>query len=215
MLPFPRTVHERDPGALALFPLHTVLFPGGLLPLRIFEQRYLSLVTSCLKDERPFGVCLIRKGDEVAGPAREMPAPEFAPIGTLARVVRCDVHEPGILHIGVEGKERFRVRTHAVERDGLVIGAVTPIAAEPAVAMPASYRPLADLLALLAEQLPAERFPAPHAFDNASWVGYRLAELMPLPLAIKQSMLEINDSLVRLAALAKFLRQQGLLPVPG
>jgi uncharacterized protein len=103
------------------------------------------------------------------------------------------------------------VQSHRIQSDRLVVGEVTAIADEPAVALPGVYRPLAELLLLLTKRIGAEHFPPTHAFDDASWVGYRLAELLPLPLGIKQSMLEINDSEVRLSVLSKFLRQQGLI----
>jgi len=192
-----------------LFPLHTVLFPGGLLPLKVFEQRYIAMTKACVADSKPFGVCLIHKGDEVARGEDRQP-PDFAAIGTLARIVDWDMPE-GVLHLRAEGGSRFHVQSHATRADGLVVGTVTSIATEPAMALPAAYQSLAQLLDLLAQRVGPSHFPAARAFDDASWVGYRLAELMPLPLSVKQNMLEINDSEVRLAVLAKFLQQHGLL----
>ncbi len=194
---------------LPLFPLHTVLFPGGLLPLKVFEQRYIEMTKACTASGEPFGVCLIVKGDEVARGDNPQP-PDFAPIGTLARIVDWDMQD-GVLHLRAEGGERFQVRSHARKPDGLVMGTVVSIANEPALPLPAAYQPLAKLLDALAQRVGPSHFPAPHAFDDASWVGYRLAELMPLPLSVKQTMLEINDGDVRLAVLAKFLQQHGLL----
>ncbi|MEP7181756.1 MAG: LON peptidase substrate-binding domain-containing protein [Betaproteobacteria bacterium] len=190
---------------LPLFPLKTVLFPGGLLPLKVFEQRYIAMTKACIADEQPFGVCLITKGDEVGG------APEFAPIGTLATIAGWDMPQPGILHLKTSGGTRFQVRSHAAEAGGLVVGEVAALPAEPAIALPARYAPLARLLDVLAERIGTQHFPEPRQPDDASWVGYRLAELLPLPLSIKQSMLEINDAEVRLSVLEKFLRQQRLL----
>jgi uncharacterized protein len=197
------------PKRVPLFPLHTVLFPGGLLPLKVFEQRYIEMTKTCVAKSEPFGVCLIRKGAEVARGDHPEP-PDFAPIGTLAHIVDWDMPE-GVLHLRAEGSGRFQVKSHARNPDGLVVGAVASIASEPALPLPAMYQPLAQLLDVLAQRVGPSRFPATHAFDDASWVGYRLAELMPLPLTVKQSMLEINDSEVRLAVLAKFLQQHGLL----
>jgi Lon protease-like protein len=200
---------SRAARALPLFPLHTVLFPGGLLPLKVFEQRYIEMTKTCVANTAPFGVCLIVKGDEVARGERP-PTPEFAAIGTLARIVDWDMPQ-GVLHLRAEGGDRFHVQSHEMQADGLVVGTVTPIASEPAMQLPAAYQPLAKLLELLAQHVGSSHFPAAHAYDDSSWVGYRLAELMPLPLTIKQHMLEINDSEVRLAVLAKFLQQHGLL----
>ena len=184
-----------------------MLFPGGVLPLKVFEQRYIAMTKACLKDDTPFGVCLLTRGDEVATGAKT----EFAPIGTLARIINWDMPQLGILHLRTEGATRFQVQSHALADDGLVVGRVTSIAPEPPLALPESYEPLAKLLELLIDRVGRENFPAALALDDASWVGYRLAELLPLPLPIKQSMLEINDCEVRLQALAQFLRQQELL----
>jgi Lon protease-like protein len=194
---------------LPLFPLHTVLFPGGLLQLKVFEQRYIEMTKACTANGEPFGVCRIVKGDEVARSAGAQP-PEFAAVGTLARIVDWDIAN-GVLHVRAEGGERFQARSHATRGDGLVIGSVVAIANEPAQPLPDAYRPLARLLELLMRKIGDAHFTAARAFDDASWVGYRLADLLPLPLPVKQSMLEINDSEVRLAVLAKFLQQQGLL----
>jgi hypothetical protein len=200
---------ERAQLVLPLFPLKTVLFPGGILPLKVFEQRYVEMTKACVRDQAPFGVCLLRDGEEVAGAAREAPA--FAPIGTLATIVEWDVPQLGIMHLRTEGGVRFQVRSHLVRPDGLVVADVTTLPPEPALPLPPAHAPLARLLDVLAERIGAQHFPSPRQTDDASWVGYRLAELLPLPLSIKQSMLEINDADVRLTVLAKFLRQQGLL----
>jgi Lon protease-like protein len=198
---------SREPATLPLFPLKTVLFPGGALPLKVFEQRYVAMTKACLKDDRPFGVCLLTRGNEVAGDA----VTEFAPVGTLARIVSWDMPQLGILHLKTEGTTRFQVHSHAAADDGLMVGQVSAIAPEPSLALPESHRPLAKLLELMIDRVGREHFPAELALGDASWVGYRLAELLPLPLSIKQSMLEINDCEVRLEALARFLRQQKLL----
>jgi Lon protease-like protein len=195
--------------SLPLFPLKTVLFPGGMLPLKVFEQRYVDMTKQCIKDNRPFGVCLITQGDEVA--ARGAAAPEIATIGTLARIIDWDVPQAGILHLATMGETRFQVRKHTIQPNGLVVGDVTPLEAEPASPVSDDYRPLANLLELIASRVGPRNFPAERRYDDASWVGYRLAELLPLPLSIKQSMLEINDPDVRLRVLHKFLTQQGLI----
>jgi Lon protease-like protein len=194
---------------LPLFPLKTVLFPGGVLPLKVFEQRYIEMTKSCLGGDVPFGVCLVTQGEEVA---RAGDAPTaFAAIGTLASITSWDMPEQGILHVSVAGGTRFRVLSHQTRPDGLVVGTVAVIAAEPAVALPATCAPLARLLEALAERVGPQHFPRQRAFEDASWVGYRLAELLPLPLHIKQTMLEVSDSEVRLAVLQKFLQQRGLV----
>lgn len=197
------------PQLLPLFPLRTVLFPGGVLPLKVFETRYIDMTKACLADDRPFGVCLLTRGDEVARPQGE--PPQFASIGTLARITNFDMPELGILHLATLGLTRFRVQRHETDASGLVCGDVVPLAPEPQQALAATYAPLARLLELIATRVGPGNFPAAHAYDDASWVGYRLAELLPLPLHIKQSMLEINDAGVRLTVIQRFLQQQGVI----
>jgi Lon protease-like protein len=194
---------------LPLFPLHTVLFPGGLLPLKVFEQRYIEMAKACLRDEAPFGVCLIREGREVARGAGDTPV--CAEVGTRAHIVSWDMPQLGILHLATRGSTRFRIERTERSPSGLLVGEVVPIAAEPRVALTAAQAPLRSLLELAASRVGPEHFPAERDFDDASFVGYRLAELLPLPLPIKQSMLEINDAGVRLTVLQKFLHEQGVL----
>ena len=194
---------------LPLFPLATVLFPGGLLPLRVFEQRYIGLVSNCLREAQPFGVCLIVGGSEVMGDGRSPPG--FEAIGTLARITDFDQAEPGILHVRTQGGSRFRVLAHRVEANGLVVAETAAITDEPALPLPADAAPLARLVELIANRVGARDFPAPLLLDDASWVGYRLAEALPLPPGIRQRMLEINDALVRLTVLRRFLEQHGIV----
>ncbi|TMG83246.1 MAG: peptidase S16 [Betaproteobacteria bacterium] len=177
---------SRSPMTLPLFPLKTVLFPDGVLPLKVFEQRYIEMTKACLKDDKPFGVCLLTRGEEVAQRGR---TPEFAAIGTLARITSWEMPQLGILHLKTAGGTRFHVQSHAVASDGLIVGSVTALNPEPALALPDAHRPLAELLALMIERAGVENFSAELAMGDASWVGYRLAELLPLPLPIKQSML--------------------------
>ena len=192
-----------------IFPLGTVLFPGGLLPLKIFEQRYVDMAKDCLARERPFGVCLITLGEEVS--RQGMPAPEFANVGTIARIASWDMPQLGILHVATVGGTRFKVQSHALQPSGLFVGQVSEIAAEPPVAVTLEQQPLVRLLELIAARVGPQNFPVGADYADASWVGYRLAEFLPLPLPIKQSMLEINDAGVRLAVLTKFLQDQGLI----
>jgi Lon protease-like protein len=196
---------------LPLFPLKTALFPGGRLALRIFEQRYVAMAKVCLTDETPFGVCVITRGEEVAAPEMLRAAPEIADIGTLAFIRAWDMPQLGILNVTTEGGTRFRITSHAVENDGLVVADVVPIAAEPPVAIDDAHRPLVDLLEILAARVGPLHFPDTRAIDDASWVGYRLAELLPLPLAVKQDMLAMNDAAARLDGLQRFITERGLL----
>ncbi|MEO8487792.1 MAG: LON peptidase substrate-binding domain-containing protein [Betaproteobacteria bacterium] len=194
--------------SIPLFPLRTVLFPGGVLPLKVFEQRYVEMTKACMKEDRPFGVVTIASGDEVAARGG---IPAFANLGTLATITGWDMPELGILHVTTAGGTRFQVREHRVQADQLVVADVVDIPDEPRVPLPPDAKPLAQLLELIATRVGPQNFPAKHDYGDASWVGYRLAEVLPLPLSIKQSMLEINDAAVRLKVLGQFLQQQGLV----
>lgn len=181
---------------IPLFPLNAVLFPGSTLGLRIFELRYIDMVRECARNEGMFGVCLIMGGQEAGEPA--LPAA----IGTLARIVDFDILPDGLLGISVTGGTRFRVQKTRIRSNGLVIGEVRRWPNEPAVPVPAEFSLLPTILERLAEQAgltwrngPRERY------DDASWVGFRLAELLPLGDAERQHLLEVTDPLERLAAL--------------
>jgi uncharacterized protein len=200
---------SRDAEPVPLFPLKTVLFPGGILPLKVFEQRYIDMVKACLLKGTPFGVCLITQGDEVATAGGS--TPELATIGTLARITDWDMPQLGILHVVTLGESRFQIKHHATAPNGLVTGEVVPLAPEARMPLAPAYKPLAALLELIASRVGPNNFPAVRDYDDASWVGYRLAEVLPLPLHIKQSMLEINEPDVRLKVLQQFLAQQGLI----
>jgi hypothetical protein len=194
---------KREP--IPIFPLGTVLFPGAILPLKIFEVRYMDMAKACLKDGSPFGVCLIREGQEVGAPA----VPE--PVGCLARIAECDVEELGILKVKAEGTERFRIVSREVNRQGLILGEVEPLMAESGVAGVAGLDECAEFLRKVMAGIGAERFNAPFDFENATWVSFRLAEILPLRVDVKQKLLELTDATLRLAILHKFLRQQKLI----
>ena len=167
------------------------------------------MTKACVRDDACFGVCRIVRGDEVR--PRGANEPEFARVGTLARIENWDMPEQGILHVGALGGTRFEVRSHTTQADGLIVADVASLAVEPRVALDARFRPLAQLLELLAARVDPRQFPVDRLFDDASWVGYRLAELLPLPASIKQSMLEINDARLRLHSLDEFLKSQKVL----
>lgn len=190
---------------MPLFPLQAVLFPGSLLPLRIFETRYMDMAKAALKSGDPFGVCLIREGQEVGAPA----VPE--PVGCLARIAECDMQELGILKVKAEGIERFRIVASGVTPQGLVTADIEPLFEE----RDAPDAPgLADCAGFLRKVIPGigeERFAAPLAYGDARWVGFRLAEILPLRADVKQRLLELTDAAMRLSVLHQFLLQQRLI----
>jgi Lon protease-like protein len=184
---------------LPIFPLGTVLFPGGLLPLRVFETRYVDMTRDCLKNDHPFGVCLIREGREVGAPA----VPEK--IGCIARIVDCDMQQLGVLNLRTRGEERFRIVASSPTPQGLVVADIAPIAPERDAAIPGTYADCATLLRKLVDAHGEALFAPPHRFDSAKWVGYRLAEVLPLPLPAKQKLLELDDAVERLSLLHRAL----------
>jgi len=190
------------PYTLPLFPLNTVVFPGGRLPLRIFEQRYLDMVKQAIADNAPFGICAIREGSETGTPA----VPHA--VGTRVHVTDWDMPQTGILHIDTQAEERFVIRSTRAEPGGLLIGSVEAVSSEAAAAVPGDLELAVEILRHIVDEYGDAHFPAPHAFDNAVWVGYRLSEVLPLKLGIKQSLLEMNDSVMRLRILTEFLKKQ-------
>jgi len=192
---------------LPLFPLHTVLFPGGPLGLRIFETRYLDMVSDCMKHGRCFAVLLIKEGHE-AGPAAQ-----FFAIGTAARIVDFDRLDDGMLGIRCRGEQPVRVLAHHVQTDGLLVGQVELQPAAPPRPVPDDYAGLTQLLRTMLDYEEARPYTQQLEidFDNADWVSYRLAELLPLPLAAKQALLEMTDPLQRLQLFDTAFRKQDLL----
>ena len=188
-----------------IFPLQTVLFPGGALPLKIFEVRYVDMAKACLKDGSLFGVALIREGQEVGTPA----VPEN--IGCLARIADCDVEELGVLKVRAEGLERFRLVSSEVNRQGLIIGEVERVDTELETNAAPGLEECAEFLRKAIAGIGAERFVEPFRFDDATWVGFRLAEILPLRIDVKQKLLELTDATMRLAVLHKFLQTQKLI----
>jgi Lon protease-like protein len=174
---------------LALFPLHTVLFPQSELPLRIFEPRYLDMVARCLRESLPFGVVSIQHGGEV-GPA------SFHAVGTTACIVDWSQAD-GILQLRVRGERRFRVRGAAWRAaDGLNCAHVDWLEPEPEVPLPCRYEHLARVVAAVLDRLGRRYVSAD--LEDSTWIGYRLAELLDLPLELRQAMLELEDALARL-----------------
>lgn len=190
---------------LPIFPLQTVLFPGGHLPLRIFEARYMDMASECLKSGQPFGVCLIKEGREVGAPA----VPES--IGCTARILECDMQQLGVLNVITRGEQRFRILSHAPNAQGLLRAEVEWLAPEEETAVPAEYSGCVKLLQMIAEDSRFAAMSADAHFDSASWVSYRLSEVLPIPARVKQMLLELTGSLPRLQVLHGFLKQQGLV----
>jgi Lon protease-like protein len=190
---------------LAIFPLNTVLFPSSLLPLRVFEQRYMDMAKRCLKEDEPFGVCLIRSGREVGAPA----TPET--VGCTARIIDWDMQQLGVLSIRVRGEQRFRIRETLVTDAGLTRARVELLAPDSDVELPAAFCACADLLRSVVAEHGEEIFADPLRFDSCAWVGARLADILPLSMPAKQGLLELDDVRQRVEILHALLAQGRLL----
>jgi Lon protease-like protein len=188
---------------VALFPLKLVLFPGGLLPLRIFEPRYLRMVSECLRSDEPFAVAAIRDGPEVGGHA------STAGSGTLARIIDWQQEDDGLLGLLCEGEQAFSLAEVKVEPDGLLRAQIErrPIAAPQA--MPDGLSWMSELLDELLQHMgtPFKRLAV--ADPSADYVAARLIELLPLPLEEKQALFEMDDAIQRLWRLCGLIRPEG------
>lgn len=180
---------------IALFPLNIVLFPDGPLPLRIFETRYIDMVRSCMRATQDFGVALMCEGAE----SGVTPTVE---VGTMAKIV--DFHQlaDGLLGLTCIGQQRFRIHARSRQADGLNVVEVSPLEAEPSAALPFEHLRLAELLRNVLPQLGEAYTGIVMRLDDATWVGHRLAEILPMDLVVKQKCLEIDDPLERLELLA-------------
>ena len=190
---------------MPLFPLNAVLFPGGVLPLRIFETRYLDMVSACLRADVGFGVVTIHQGNE----AGAQPV-TIHPVGTLARIVDFDSLDDGLLGITCLGVQRVRVVGHRVQPDQLLLGQIRWLPDDPQQLPLPAHEPLVRVLRDLLENgelVSHKRFLAPN-WEDAAWVGNRLAELLPLPLQIRQGLLEMTDPQQRLDVLLAIFRER-------
>ncbi|GCL64136.1 LON peptidase substrate-binding domain-containing protein [Pseudaquabacterium pictum] len=198
--------------ALPLFPLGTVLFPGGLLPLKVFEARYLDLVSHCLRTNEPFAVVHIRQGSELRGAGSGKTLLEA--VGVLAHVQEVDAEQPGILRVRCTGGLRVHLGATHQRDDGLWLAAATAGAPDPAVPLPAELQPAADALGRAIEALDGQGhhpFLQPHALDDAGWVANRWCEILPISGAAKQRLMALDEPVLRLQLVQDYLQGKGLL----
>ena len=199
---------------LPLFPLNTVLFPDGILPLRVFETRYMDMARACMKSASPFGVVLIKSGAEV-GTAAE---PEQ--VGTLAHIAELDMENLGVLLLRATGGKRFRILQTRVLPDQRLEGVVAMLPEGPTRAISNQHLACAQTLKLVIDDLKTrldrgtsfdKAFPHPFHLDNAGWVANRWRELLPIPLKARQKLLELDDPQVRLATVYSYLQQHEII----
>ena len=212
-----------EPNALPLFPLGTVLFPGGYLPLQIFEVRYLDMIGKCFKAEVPFGVVTLNKGSEVRQPPSEAAGTDsfaqeiFYPTGTLARITSLSRPQAGLMLIQCTGLQRFAVQSHDLLKHGLWVARVAVVQDDQRITIPQDLQPVARALervvkTLLAQGTAPDQMPIqpPYQFDDCAWVANRWCELLPLPLELKHRLMALDNPLVRLELTGDLLERNGI-----
>jgi uncharacterized protein len=201
---------------LPLFPLNTVLFPGGILPLRVFEARYIDMVRECMKREAPFGVVLIKSGKEV-GTAAE---PEN--VGCLASIVQWDMVNPGVLLLRTRGGKRFRIlqtrelTDHRLEaRIEIMVANVLAPVSDIHVRCATALKTVIDDINTKAQVTQGDAFASPFVqpiqLDDADWVANRWCEILPIPLKARQKLLELDDAQARLKIVYQYLQQHRIV----
>jgi Lon protease-like protein len=200
--------------SLPLFPLGTVLFPGGVLPLRIFEVRYLDMIGKCRKAGAPFGVVSLTEGSEVRVPGGKE---AFARVGTIASISTLDTPQPGLMVIRAQGEQRFRITASNQLRHGLWVADVERMNADIAVPVPDDLQGTAQALARLIQSLQQKagadgQMPlnGPYRLDDCGWVANRWCELLPLPVQLRQRLMELDNPLVRLELVSDVLARTGI-----
>jgi Lon protease-like protein len=180
---------------MPVFPLSAIALPAGILPLRIFEPRYLDMVRDCLQQQRGFVISLVPPNpfylEEKALPYR---------VGALVKIVDWDQLPDGLLGIVVRGESKVQLEQFRWQRNGLLMACASVLEAEEAQALPEEYQTLAELLQKVLVQIAPDWYPEAQ-FDEAVWVGYRLLELLPLDIEFRQQLLEMTDPILRLAVL--------------
>jgi Lon protease-like protein len=191
--------------SIPLFPLNTVLFPGGVLPLRIFEPRYLDMVSECLKTDSGIGVVLIRSGREVGEIA------DTYEVGTLSHIRYWHKRPDGLLGVTLQGEQRFRIISTDVRPNQLLIADVELLAEPPFIPVTEANQQLVDMLKQIINQLEPPYTTLTPAYENASWVSARLVELLPIDMSDKQKLLMTEDAGQRLDAITAILHKMDIL----
>lgn len=195
---------------LPLFPLQSVLFPGGLLGLKVFEARYLDLVGECLRERRPFGVVALKKGSEVCSVGEVA----LEAIGCLAELIEVDSPQSGILQVRCRGTQRFETQSTSQQANHLWVAQARLLPGDesllPTDELVGSAKGLANAIATLKQQGNVP-FLEPYRFEDAGWIANRWCEILPIPVAAKQKLMELPDPLVRLKLVDDFLRSKGVV----
>ena len=203
--------------SLPLFPLGSVLFPGGLLALRVFEVRYLDMVRKCQQAGAPFGVVSLTQGREV----RQAGAPDeqFSDVGTLAVIEQIETPQPGLITLLCRGTQRFRITQRSLLPHGLWIADVEHVDQDLTVLVPDDLQKASVALAQVLQTLrqrdpdtPTAIIPTTAQLDDCGWVANRWCELLPVPLDLKQRLMELDNPLVRLELVGDVLERTGIAP---
>jgi uncharacterized protein len=199
--------------SLPLFPLGTVLFPQGALPLRIFEVRYLDMVSKCIQAGAPFGVVALTEGIEVQMPQGHE---AFANVGTLAMITHHASPQPGLKVVQCMGAQRYRITRRERLKHGLWVADVEHLEPDMPVELPQELEPFASALRKVVSSLPAEVVSlqleaSAEAWNDCGWVANRWCELLPIPLPVKQRMLELDNPVIRLELVGDMLEKFGLV----
>ena len=187
--------------SIPIFPLNTVLYPGTLLPLKIFEQRYLQMTTACVRDAAPFGVCRIREGQEVGVPA----VPD--PVGCSALIVEWEMPHLGVFHLRTRGQMPFRIVQHTTHADGLIQADVEWLSENAGEIRPEALALCRRVLEQIVGKLGPDYFWPPLSYADPRWISYRLAEVLPLKEEEKQNLLALRTDGERLEQLHGLLRR--------
>ncbi|MBB5609931.1 MULTISPECIES: LON peptidase substrate-binding domain-containing protein [unclassified Janthinobacterium] len=201
--------------SIPLFPLNTVLYPDGYLPLQIFEVRYLDMIRKCIMGEQPFGVVQLLDGTEVRKPGQHE---TLAPVGTLARVIEWAAPLSGLLQIKCIGTQRFRILHSEQLQHGLWMGQVEMLVSDKIIAIPQEQQNVADALGALIRTLQEQKIPVdqmpmqpPYRLDESGWVANRWCELLSLTSMQKQLLLSQDNPVLRLELVQDELSEHGLL----
>ena len=213
----PPSIGEAWFRSVPLFPLQTVLFPGGILGLKVFEARYLDLMGHCMRHQEPFAVVCLKQGSEVHKGSGSQAA-RMESCATLARLDEVDAEQPGILQIRCIGTQRVKLGHTWQQSDGLWRAEGEPIADDdvvhPTDALSPTVQALMDAISSLRDQ-GLEPFTTPHALHDAGWVANRWCEILPISLGAKQRLMELEDPLMRLQLVDEFLRTKGVVSGQG
>lgn len=197
---------------LPLFPLQTVLFPGGLLQLKVFEARYLDLMSHCMRTMSPFGVVYLRQGGDMRGPDDDKI--RFETTGVLAHLQDVDAEQTGILQVRCHGGSRFSLSAAHQRADGLWLARAEPLADDPPAAVPPELAGAAKALGQAIQSLLAQDqhpFAPPFRLDDAGWVANRWCEILPISGAAKQRLMALDEPVLRLKLVDEYLRGKGVV----